>query len=42
MFPAERQALYSELKLEGITESPLNLCITCDRARGGGGAGTHA
>ena len=35
MFPAERQALYSELKLEGITESPLNLCITCDRARGG-------
>ena len=35
MFPAERQALYSELKLEGITESPLNLCISCDRARGG-------
>jgi 5,6-dimethylbenzimidazole synthase len=23
------------MKLEGILESPLNLCVTCDRARGG-------
>lgn len=35
MFPAEKQALYSSLKLEGITEAPVNLCITCDRSRGG-------
>ncbi|MGB8713062.1 MAG: 5,6-dimethylbenzimidazole synthase [Onishia taeanensis] len=31
----ERGALYRRLKLEGILESPLNLCITCDRSRGG-------
>lgn len=30
---AERQALYRKLKLEGICESALNLCITCDRQR---------
>lgn len=29
----DRQALYRKLKLEGICESPLNLCITCDRRR---------
>jgi 5,6-dimethylbenzimidazole synthase len=29
----DRQALYRKLKLEGICESPLNLCITCDRSR---------
>lgn len=29
----ERQALYRKLKLEGICESALNLCITCDRQR---------
>ncbi|MFC0199941.1 5,6-dimethylbenzimidazole synthase [Paracoccus rhizosphaerae] len=33
-FP-DRKALYSSLKLEGILESPVNLCITCDRSRGG-------
>lgn len=27
--------LYRQLKLEGILESPINLCITCDRTRGG-------
>jgi 5,6-dimethylbenzimidazole synthase len=32
---AERAKLYRTLKLEGILESPLNLCITCDRKRGG-------
>src|SRR5207245_9439517 len=30
---AERQALYRKLKLEGICESALNLCVTCDRQR---------
>lgn len=35
MFPDEKQALYSALKLEGIVEAPVNLCITCDRSRGG-------
>ncbi|MDB6181064.1 5,6-dimethylbenzimidazole synthase [Paracoccus fistulariae] len=35
MFPERERALYSKLKLEGITEAPVNLCITCDRQRGG-------
>ncbi|MBT2785631.1 MULTISPECIES: 5,6-dimethylbenzimidazole synthase [unclassified Halomonas] len=34
-FEGERQAHYRSLKLQGIMESPLNLCITCDRSRGG-------
>ncbi|MDE2385723.1 MAG: 5,6-dimethylbenzimidazole synthase [Alphaproteobacteria bacterium] len=34
-FSPGQQALYSRLKLEGITEAPLNICITCDRTRGG-------
>lgn len=29
----ERQSLYRSLKLEGIVEAPINLCITCDRTR---------
>ena len=28
-----RQTLYRSLKLEGIVEAPINLCITCDRTR---------
>jgi 5,6-dimethylbenzimidazole synthase len=28
-----RQDLYRSLKLEGICEAPVNLCITCDRTR---------
>jgi 5,6-dimethylbenzimidazole synthase len=28
-------ALYRQLKLEGIEEAPINLCITCSRRRGG-------
>ncbi|TMJ35672.1 MAG: 5,6-dimethylbenzimidazole synthase [Alphaproteobacteria bacterium] len=28
-----RQSLYRSLKLEGIVEAPVNLCITCDRTR---------
>ncbi|WP_445145120.1 5,6-dimethylbenzimidazole synthase [Dyella sp. Tek66A03] len=34
-YEADRAALYRRLKLEGIVESPINLCITCDRTRGG-------
>jgi len=35
LFEGERRQLYSALKLQGITEAPINLCITCDRERGG-------
>ncbi|KAA0684273.1 5,6-dimethylbenzimidazole synthase [Roseomonas genomospecies 6] len=35
LFTGERKALYSRLKLEGIREAPVNLCITCDRERSG-------
>jgi 5,6-dimethylbenzimidazole synthase len=35
MFEGERRSLYSRLKLEGIREAPVNLCITCDRERSG-------
>jgi 5,6-dimethylbenzimidazole synthase len=35
MFPEEKRETYSALKLEGILESPLNVCITCDRKRTG-------
>ena len=31
----DRRELYDSLKLEGILESPLNICVTCDRSRGG-------
>jgi 5,6-dimethylbenzimidazole synthase len=34
-FADERGELYRSLKLEGILESPLNLCVTCDRSRHG-------
>jgi 5,6-dimethylbenzimidazole synthase len=34
-FEGERKEHYRSLKLQGIMESPLNLCITCDRGRGG-------
>lgn len=34
-FEGDRAALYRRLKLEGIVDSPINLCITCDRTRGG-------
>jgi len=32
---SERGEAYSKLKLEGILESHLNICITCDRSRSG-------
>ncbi len=34
-FDGERAAHYRSLKLEGIRTAPLNICVTCDRARGG-------
>jgi 5,6-dimethylbenzimidazole synthase len=34
-FTGERQQLYASLKLEGILESALNICVTCDRERFG-------
>jgi 5,6-dimethylbenzimidazole synthase len=30
-----RATLYRSLKLEGIEEAPINLCVTCTRQRGG-------
>jgi len=35
MFEGNKREIYSSLKLEGILESPINLCITCDRSRTG-------
>lgn len=35
MFEPERQAHYRQLRLQGILEAPLNLCVTCDRDRSG-------
>ena len=35
MFEGERQSAYRALKLQGILEAPLGLCITCDRNRAG-------
>ncbi len=34
-YTGARRQLYDSLKLEGIVESALNLCVTCDRTRGG-------
>jgi 5,6-dimethylbenzimidazole synthase len=35
MFPEDKRETYSSLKLEGILESPINICLTCDRERTG-------
>jgi len=35
MFPEARRSAYGALKLEGIETAPLNICVTCDRTRGG-------
>lgn len=35
MFSSEKKEQYKGFKLEGIRESPVNLLITCDRARTG-------
>ena len=34
-FDGERRDRYLSYKLEGILDAPLNLCVTCDRARFG-------
>src|SRR5262249_37663870 len=34
-YEGPRRELFMSLKLEGILESALNLCVTCDRTRGG-------
>ncbi len=34
-YSGEQAQVYPRLKLEGILESPVNLCITCSRDRGG-------
>jgi 5,6-dimethylbenzimidazole synthase len=34
-YDPQRKELFLSLKLEGIIESALNVCITCDRTRGG-------
>ena len=35
LFSLEKQNQYNSLKLEGITEAPLGICVTCDRSRNG-------
>jgi 5,6-dimethylbenzimidazole synthase len=35
MFEGKSRDVYRNLKLEGILESPINICITCDRDRAG-------
>jgi 5,6-dimethylbenzimidazole synthase len=34
-YEGERADLYRRLKLEGIQEAPINICVTCTRERGG-------
>jgi len=34
-FEDERQMQYRQLKLAGILDAPLNICVTCDRDRAG-------
>jgi len=35
MFEGKQREVYSGLRLQGILEAPVNLCITCDRDRAG-------
>ncbi|REG81320.1 5,6-dimethylbenzimidazole synthase [Marinomonas pollencensis] len=35
LFEGERKTQYQALKLEGIEEAPLGICVTCDRSRTG-------
>jgi len=35
MFKGEKREIYKSLKLEGILEAPIGICITCDRKRTG-------
>ena len=42
-YQGEQRALYGSLKLAGILDAPVNLCITCDRERTrGSGLGRHS
>jgi 5,6-dimethylbenzimidazole synthase len=34
-YRGKRAALYRSLKLEGIEEAPMSICVTCSRQRGG-------
>ncbi len=34
-FSGDRKKLYNSLKLEGIQDAPVNICVTCDRTRFG-------
>jgi len=34
-YTGEQAERYKSLKLESILETPLNICVTCDRNRGG-------
>jgi 5,6-dimethylbenzimidazole synthase len=34
-YQGTKNALYQSLKLEGILEAPINICVTCSRQRGG-------
>lgn len=34
-FSEDKRATYQNIKLEGIVESPLGICVTCDRQRNG-------
>jgi len=33
IYEADRRQLYESLKLQGILDAPLNICVTCDRKR---------
>jgi len=33
IYTADRRAMYDTLKLAGILEAPVNLCVTCDHGR---------
>jgi len=35
MFEGEKRETYRNLKLEGILEAPINICVTCDKDRAG-------
>ena len=35
MFEGERRETYKNLKLEGILDAPINICVTCDKDRAG-------
>jgi 5,6-dimethylbenzimidazole synthase len=35
MFDGGKRKTYSSLKLQGILEAPVGICVTCDRARNG-------